>query len=95
MTHSVFARSIVGGDPIGPPIGSQVSLQGSPPRRERGRRLFLASRDDEILPFLCECADDFWVDQVPDATRFREIENDGACVIAPGHRAGQVIPVDD
>lgn len=55
----------------------------------------LASRDDEILSFLCECADDFCVDQVPmQVSRFREIEDEGAYVLAPGHHAERLRSLD-
>ena len=47
----------------------------------------LASRDEEILSFLCECADDFCVDQVVlQLTRYEEIRDRGCYVLAPGHR---------
>jgi hypothetical protein len=47
----------------------------------------LASRDEEILSFLCECADDFCVDQVVlQLTRYEEIRDRGGYVLAPGHR---------
>jgi hypothetical protein len=47
----------------------------------------LASRDDEILSFLCECADDFCVDQVVlQLVRYEEIRDSGRYVLAPGHR---------
>ena len=48
----------------------------------------LANRDDEILSFLCECADDFCVDQVVmQLARYEEIRESGGYVLAPGHRA--------
>ena len=47
----------------------------------------LASRDDEILSFLCECADDFCVDQVVlQLARYGEIRDSSGYVLAPGHR---------
>ena len=47
----------------------------------------LASRDEELLSFLCECADDFCVDQVVlQLTRYEEIRDRGGYVLAPGHR---------
>jgi hypothetical protein len=47
----------------------------------------LASRNDEILSFLCECADDFCVDQVVlQLVRYEEIRDSGGYVLAPGHR---------
>ena len=47
----------------------------------------VASRDDEILSFLCECADDFCVDQVVlQLARYEEIRDSGGYVLAPGHR---------
>src|SRR3954471_15263738 len=47
----------------------------------------LASRDEEILSFLCECADDFCVDQVVlQLVRYEEIRDSGGYVLAPGHR---------
>ena len=47
----------------------------------------LASRNDEILSFLCECADDFCVDQVVlQLARYEEIRNSDGYVLAPGHR---------
>jgi hypothetical protein len=54
----------------------------------------LASRNDEIMSFLCECADDFCVDQVVlQLVRYEEIRDGGGYVIAPGHRA-RLTPVD-
>jgi hypothetical protein len=48
----------------------------------------LASRDEEILSFLCECADDFCVDQVVlQLARYEEVRDSGGYVLAPGHRA--------
>ncbi len=48
----------------------------------------LAGRDDEIMSFLCECADDFCVDQVVlQLARYEEIHDSGGYVLAPGHRA--------
>ena len=45
----------------------------------------LASRDEEILSFLCECADDFCVDQVVlQLARYGEIRDSGGYVLAPG-----------
>ena len=47
----------------------------------------LASRDEEILSFLCECADDFCVDQVVlQLARYGEIRDSGGYVLALGHR---------
>ena len=47
----------------------------------------LASRDEEILSFLCECANDFCVDQVVlQLTRYEEIRETGGYVLSPGHR---------
>jgi hypothetical protein len=47
----------------------------------------LASRDEEMLSFLCECADDFCVDQVVlQLARYGEICDSGGYVLAPGHR---------
>ena len=47
----------------------------------------LASRDEEILSFLCECANDFCVDQVVlQLGRYEEIRETGGYVLAPGHR---------
>ena len=48
----------------------------------------IGGREDEILSFLCECADDFCVEQVPTArSRYEEIRDSGGYVLAPGHRA--------
>ena len=48
----------------------------------------LAGRDDEIMSFLCECADDFCVDQlVLQLARYEAIRDSGGYVLAPGHRA--------
>jgi hypothetical protein len=47
----------------------------------------LAGRNDETLSFLCECADDFCVDQVVlQLVRYEEIRHSGGYVLAPGHR---------
>jgi len=47
----------------------------------------LASREEEILSFLCECANDFCVDQVVlQLARYEEIRETGSYVLAPGHR---------
>jgi hypothetical protein len=47
----------------------------------------LASREEEILSFLCECANDFCVDQVVlQLARYEEIRETGGYVLAPGHR---------
>src|SRR3954452_21341613 len=55
----------------------------------------LASRDDEILSFLCECADDFCVDQVVmQLARYEEIRDSGGYVLAPGHRTRHIAPLD-
>jgi len=44
--------------------------------------------DDEVLSFLCECADDFCVEQVVmQRSRYVEIRDCGGYVLAPGHRA--------
>jgi len=54
----------------------------------------LASREEEILSFLCECANDFCVDQVVlQLTRYEEIRDSGGYVLAPGHRP-HLISVD-
>ena len=46
----------------------------------------LASREEEILSFLCECANDFCVDQVVlQLGRYEEIRETGGYVLAPGH----------
>lgn len=48
----------------------------------------LAGRGDEILSFLCECSDDFCVDQVVmQLSRFEKIRDGGGYVLAPGHAA--------
>lgn len=55
----------------------------------------LASRDDEILSFLCECVDDFCVDQVVmEVSQYERIRNEQGFVLAPGHRARNIRPVD-
>ena len=55
----------------------------------------LASRDDEILSFLCECVDDFCVEQVVlQVSRYAEIRDEGGYVLAPGHRAKDLRSVD-
>ena len=47
----------------------------------------LANRNYEILSFLCECADDFCVDQVVlQLARYEEIRTSDGYVLAPGHR---------
>jgi len=54
-----------------------------------------ASRGDEILSFLCECADDFCVEQVVmQCSRFERIRDDGGVILAPGHRAEHLRPLD-
>jgi hypothetical protein len=54
----------------------------------------LASRDDEILSFLCECADDFCVDQVVlQLARYEEVRDSGGYVLAPGHRTRHITPL--
>ncbi|HET6656744.1 MAG TPA: hypothetical protein VFG61_02490 [Gaiellaceae bacterium] len=46
----------------------------------------LGGRGDEILSFLCECSDDFCVDQVVmQLSRYEEIRGGGDYVLAPGH----------
>lgn len=46
----------------------------------------LGGREDEILSFLCECSDDFCVDQVVmQLSRYEEIRGGGDYVLAPGH----------
>jgi hypothetical protein len=46
----------------------------------------IGSRDDEILSFLCECADEFCVDQVAmQRSRYEEIKASGGNVLASGH----------
>lgn len=48
----------------------------------------LASRNDETMSFLCECADDFCIDQVVlQLLHYEKIRDGGGYVIAPGHRA--------
>ena len=55
----------------------------------------LASRDDEILSFLCECVDDFCVEQVAmQFSHYEQIRDEGGYVLAPGHRARDIRPVD-
>jgi hypothetical protein len=52
----------------------------------------LGSRGDEILSFLCECADEFCVDQVVlQLARYEEIRGSGGYILAPGHRTRQHI----
>jgi hypothetical protein len=47
----------------------------------------LGGRGEEILSFLCECADEFCVDQVVlQLARYGEIRDSGGYVLAPGHR---------
>ena len=58
----------------------------------------LATRDDEILSFLCECVDDFCVEQVVmEVSRYGQIRDEGGYVLAPGHRhpAGRVVATRD
>jgi hypothetical protein len=46
----------------------------------------LGGREDEILSFLCECSDDFCVEQVTmQLSRYEAIREDGGYVLAPGH----------
>jgi hypothetical protein len=88
------ARSIVVGEPMNPQ-SDRRSLSRDLLSDVNARVASLASRDDEILSFLCECADDFCVDQVPmQVFRYREIRDDGAYVLAPGHQAERIRPVD-
>lgn len=48
----------------------------------------LGGRGDEILSFLCECSDDFCVDQVVmQLARYEQIRDGGGYVLAPGHAA--------
>ena len=55
----------------------------------------LAAREDDILPFLCECVDDFCVEQVVmQVSRYEQIRDKGSYVLAPGHRARGIRPVD-
>ena len=49
----------------------------------------LGSREDEVLAFLCECSDDFCVEQVPmQLSRYVATRDGGGYVLAPGHAAG-------
>jgi hypothetical protein len=46
----------------------------------------LGGREDEILSFLCECSDDFCVEQVTmQLSRYETIREDGGYVLGPGH----------
>jgi hypothetical protein len=48
----------------------------------------IGNNDEEILSFLCECTDDFCVEQVVmQRFRYEEIRDSGGFVLAPGHRA--------
>jgi hypothetical protein len=57
--------------------------------RDVNERVFaIGSHDGEILSFLCECADDFCVEQVVmQRSRYEEIRDSDGYVLAPGHRA--------
>ena len=64
-------------------------------REVNDRVASLASRDDEILSFLCECVDDFCVDQVVmQLSQYERIRDERSFVLAPGHRARNIRPVD-
>ena len=59
---------------------------GACPRDVNDRVATIGSRDDEILSFLCECADEFCVDQVAmQRSRYEEIKASGGNVLASGH----------
>jgi hypothetical protein len=48
----------------------------------------IGNNAEEILSFLCECTDDFCVEQVVmQRFRYEEIRDSGGFVLAPGHRA--------
>ena len=51
----------------------------------------LASREDEILSFLCECVDDFCVEQVVmQVSHYEQIRDEDGYVLALGHRARDI-----
>jgi hypothetical protein len=83
-------------------FGEEMTFQAD--RRTLSRELLrdvnqrvasLGSRGDEILSFLCECADEFCVDQVVlQLARYEEIRDSGGYVLAPGHRTRHISPLD-
>jgi hypothetical protein len=71
-----------------PPRSDRRSLSRELLRDVNERVAAIGARNDEILSFLCECADDFCVEQVPMLrSRYEEIRDGGGYVLAPGHVA--------
>lgn len=78
-----------------PPRSNRTSPTRELLREVNERVASLATRDDEILSFLCECIDDFCVEQVAmQLSRYERIRDEGGYVLAPGHRAKDIRPVD-
>jgi hypothetical protein len=78
-----------------PPRSDRRTLARELLRDVNERVAALGSREDEIMSFLCECSDDFCVEQVTmQLSRYVAIRDGGGCVLAPGHHAEHLRPVD-